>query len=179
MLVSMQQMQVAKLASTHNVLEFDCGNAELNQFLHKYAYSNQQSGFSVSYVLAHDNQVLGYYSLAAGSIEPDQANQRTAKGAAKHPIPVMVLARLAIDSRWQNQKLGQYLLRDALLRIDRLADEFGIRAVLVHAKNQHIKAWYESFGFAPSPFDDLTLLLILKDLRKFLTRQVTVFPAIP
>ena len=110
--------------------------------------------------------VVGYYSLAVGAVDHAQAPARVKKGLARHPIPVMVLARLAVDVRYQGQKIGQGLLKDALLRTVQLAEQAGIRAILVHAKDSQARSFYERFDFEPSPLDPLQLLLLVKDARK-------------
>jgi predicted N-acetyltransferase YhbS len=110
--------------------------------------------------------VVGYYSLAVGAVDHAQAPARVKKGLARHPIPVMVLARLAVDVRYQGQKIGQGLLKDALLRTVQLAEQAGIRAILVHAKDSQAHRFYERFDFESSPLDPLQLLLLVKDARK-------------
>ena len=110
--------------------------------------------------------IVGYYSLAVGAVDHTQAPARVKKGLARHPIPVMVLARLAVDVRYQGQKIGQGLLKDALLRTVQLAEQAGIRAILVHAKDSQARRFYERFDFESSPLDPLQLLLLVKDARK-------------
>jgi GNAT superfamily N-acetyltransferase len=110
--------------------------------------------------------VVGYYALAAGSVEPEQAPERIKKGLARHPVPVILLARLAVDRHEQGKGLGAALLKDALIRAAAAADEIGVRAVLVHAKDEDARAFYERFDFEPSPTDPLHLYLLMKDLKK-------------
>lgn len=112
--------------------------------------------------------VVGYYSLAVGSVDPQAAPSRVMKGLARHPVPVMILARLAVDKEHQRKGLGQALLRDALLRTAQAADIAGIRCVLVHAKDDAARQWYESWEFEPSPTDPYHLFLMLKDLKSLL-----------
>lgn len=95
--------RIEKLQSRHAVDAFDCGNQDLNRFLQQYALPNQGSGASTTYVGLADHTVIGFYSLAVGSVEYDQASERVSKGLAHHPIPVMLLARLAVDQHWHNQ----------------------------------------------------------------------------
>ncbi len=162
------QSFIEKLTATHSFAEFDCGRAELNQFVQKYAYQNQQSNSSQTYVGIYENVVIGYYSLAVGSILHTQAPNRVIKGQPKHPIPVMILARLAVDIQWQHRGVGKGLLKDALKRTAQAADIAGIRALLVHAKDLDVKLWYERFDFEPSPIDPFALFMLLKDLKKAL-----------
>ena len=113
-----------------------------------------------------EQEVIGYYSLTVGSVIHSQAPDRVTKGQPKHPIPVMILARLAVDRRWQNRGVGRGLLKDALKRTAQAADLAGIRALLVHAKDADVRRWYERFNFEPSEIDPLSLFLLLKDLKK-------------
>ena len=111
---------------------------------------------------------MGYYSLTVGSIEPVDTPARVMKGMARHPVPVMILARLAVDRDHQGKGLGKALLKDALLRTAQAADIAGIRCLLVHAKDEAARQWYASWEFDPSPTDPYHLLLMLKDLKALL-----------
>ncbi len=113
--------------------------------------------------------VVGFYSLAVGSVDPEAAPSRVMKGLARHPVPVMILARLAVDKEHQRKGLGQALLKDALLRTAQAADIAGIRCLLVHAKDDAARQWHESWEFEPSPTDPYHLFLMLKDLRGMLS----------
>ncbi len=113
-----------------------------------------------------ENKVVGYYSLAVGSIEHEVATTRTKKGLARHPIPVMILARLAVDLRHQGERIGSGLLKDAILRTLQAADLAGIRAIFVHAKDNDAQRFYKQFDFEESPIDSLRLMLLIKDARK-------------
>lgn len=117
------------------------------------------------YVVPIEERVVGYYALSAASVEQDDAPTRVRKGLARHPIPVILLARLAVDQSEQGRGLGAALLKDALQRAGSAAGEIGARAVLVHAKDEEAKAFYEHFDFEPSPSDPLHLFLLMKDLR--------------
>lgn len=155
---------IEKLRREHSLDSFDCGKDELNRFLKRQAWNNQQSHSAQTYVLAKELSVLGYYSLAAGSVRHEDATERVKKGLARHPIPVILLARLAVDVSLQGKGVGPALLKDALLRAASAADTIGARALLVHAKDDNAKAFYENFDFAPSPSDPYHLLLIMKVL---------------
>jgi len=159
---------VRKLAATDQVDAFDCGQAALDQFLQRYAIVNQYANSAQTYVCCQGDVVVGYYSLAVGSVDPQAAPSRVMKGLARHPVPVMILARLAVDKEHQRKGLGQALLRDALLRTAQAADIAGIRCVLVHAKDDAARQWYESWEFEPSPTDPYHLFLMLKDLKSLL-----------
>lgn len=159
---------VRKLAATDQVDAFDCGQAALNQFLQRYALVNQKANSAQTYVCCQGDVVVGFYSLAVGSVDPEAAPSRVMKGLARHPVPVMILARLAVDKEHQRKGLGQALLKDALLRTAQAADIAGIRCLLVHAKDDAARRWYESWEFEPSPTDPYHLFLMLKDLKSLL-----------
>lgn len=155
---------IDKLRREHSLDSFDCGKDELNRFLKRQAWNNQQSHSAQTYVLARNLSVLGYYSLAAGSVRHEDVTERVKKGLARHPIPVILLARLAVDVSLQGKGVGPALLKDALLRAASAADTISARALLVHAKDDDAKRFYEHFDFEPSPSDPYHLLLITKDL---------------
>jgi GNAT superfamily N-acetyltransferase len=159
---------VRKLAATDQVDAFDCGQAALNQFLQRYAFVNQKANSAQTYVCCQGDVVIGFYSLAVGSVDPKAAPPRVMKGLARHPVPVMILARLAVDKDRQRKGLGQALLKDALLRTAQAANIAGIRCLLVHAKDDTARQWYESWEFEPSSTDPYHLFLMLKDLRGML-----------
>lgn len=155
---------IEKLRREHSLDRFDCGKEGLNRFLKRQAWNTQQSHSAQTYVLAKDFVVRGYYSLAAGSVRHEDATERVKKGRARHPIPVILLARLAVDVSLQGQGVGPALLKDALLRAASAADTIGARALLVHSKDEQAKGFYEHFDFEPSPSDPYHLLLSMKDL---------------
>jgi GNAT superfamily N-acetyltransferase len=159
----------AALTRKHECSDFDCGSEPLNEYLKRFAWVNQQAGASRTYVASRGNRVVGYYTLAYGSVEHERAPPRVRKGLARYPIPVIVLGRLAVDRPYQRQGLGRGLLKDALLRALQAAGIAGLRAVLVHAKDEDAKKFYSKFGFEPSPVDEFHLMLLLKDLRKVVT----------
>ena len=160
---------VQKLDASHDVDAFDCGKEPLDRFLQRHALINQKAGSAQTYVVCRGEQrVVGYYSLAVGAVEHADAPGRVGKGLARHPIPVMLLARLAIDRSEHRKGLDKALLKDALLRTAQAAEIAGIRALLVHAKDDEARAWYEQFDFEPSPTDPYHLFLLMKDLRALL-----------
>ncbi len=160
---------VRKLAVADHVDALDCGQAALNQFLRRYALVSQKANSAQTYVCCQGEVVVGFYSLAVGSVEPEAAPSRVMKGLARHPVPVMILARLAVDKAHQRKGLGQALLKDALLRTAQAADIAGIRCLLVHAKDDAARRWYESWEFEPSPTDPYHLFLMIKDLKGMLS----------
>jgi GNAT superfamily N-acetyltransferase len=162
-------LRFEKLNRNHVIEGFDCGREPLNRFLIRFALQNQQAGASQTYVLLADDAIAGYYTLAVGQVEHDDAPPRLTKGLARHPVPIMLLARLAIASSWQGKGLGAGLLKDAMLRTMQAAEIAGIRAFAVHAKDEQARAFYEHFDFVPSPTDPYHLFRLLKDIRGLLS----------
>jgi len=158
-------LRIEKLQRSHAVDEFDCGREALNRFLARYAFQNQQAGASQTYIAVADDAVVGYYTLVVGQVEYVAAPERLIKGLARHPVPIMLLARLAIATSWQGKGLGAGLLKDAMQRSLQAADIAGIRAFAVHAKDDEARAFYEHFGFTPLPSDPYHLFRLLKDIR--------------
>jgi GNAT superfamily N-acetyltransferase len=158
--------QIEKLRRDHLVDAFDCGQEVLNSWLRKHALQNQGAGAAQTYVGLVGEVVIGYYSLAVGQIEYSDAPERLRKGLARHPVPVMLLARLAVDNNWQKKGVDRALLRNAMLRTLQAAEIAGIRALAVHAKDEPARRYYEQFDFAASPADPLHLLVLLKDIRR-------------
>lgn len=156
------------LASSDPVAGFDCGAEELNRYLQKHAFQAQAGDGARTYVSLLGSDIAGYYTLAYGSVEFEAAQGRVTKGLARHPVPVMLLARLAVDVRFGGHGLGTELLRDALLRTLSAADIAGLRAVVVDAKNDGARRFYEKFHFEPFADNPLRLSLILKDVRALL-----------
>jgi GNAT superfamily N-acetyltransferase len=161
---------IEKLRREHELDGFDCGKEDLNRFLKRYAWDNQRAHGAQTYVLAKGLRVLGYYSLAAASVAHDEATERVKKGLARHPIPMIVLARLAVDVSMQGKGVGSALLKDTLMRTAQAADTIGARALLVHANDDEAKAFYQHFTFEPSRSDPYHLLLSMKDLLRIVAR---------
>ncbi len=159
---------IRKLTADDNLANFDCGQPALNQFLQRFALNNQKANSAQTYVCCLADQVVGFYSLAVGSVEASIAPDRLIKGLPKHPVPVMILARLAVDVKHQGLGLGSALLKNALLRTAQAADIAGIRALLVHAKDDNIRNWYLNWEFEASVTDPLHLFLLIKDLKTLL-----------
>lgn len=156
---------IRKLAASDDVDGFDCGQAALNQFLQRHALNSQRASSAQTYVCCAQGRVLGFYSLTVGSVGHEEASARLTKGLARHPVPVMLLARLAVDRQVQGRGIGAALLKDALLRTAQAAEIAGIRALLVHAKDDAAQSWYQGFDFKPSPTDPYHLFLLVKDLK--------------
>lgn len=156
---------VHKLSAADSVEFFDCAEPALNRFLQRYALVNQKADSAQTYACCKNGEVVGFYSLTVGSVAREKAPHRVVKGLARHPVPVMILARLAVDKAHQGKGIGRALLKDALLRTLQVSDIVGIRALIVHAKNDTARQWYTEWEFEPSPTDPLHLFLMLKDLK--------------
>jgi GNAT superfamily N-acetyltransferase len=155
----------APLAPEHSLDPFDSGVAPLDDWLKRRARSNQAEGASRTFVLCAGSRVVGYYSLAAGSVTHATATGKVRRNMPE-PVPVILLGRLAIDRDWQGKGLGTDLLRDAVMRATSAAGTIGVRAILVHAVSEAAKAFYERNGFRPSPVDPMTLMITMEDARK-------------
>ena len=155
------------LSEAHDCDGFDCGHPLLNDWLRRYALQNQRANAARTFVVCREQEhrVVGYYSLAVGAVEHAVAPARVRKGLARHPIPVMVVARLAVDIHHQGKKIGRGLLKDAVLRTLQASKIAGIRAIFVHAKNDRARGFYERFGFEASPIHPHQLMLLVKDCR--------------
>jgi GNAT superfamily N-acetyltransferase len=159
-------LRIEKLHRGHDLDTFDCGREALNRFLMRYALQNQQAGASQTYIALSDEKVAGYYTLVVGQVEDNDAPERLTKGLAHYPVPIMLLARLAIATAWQGKGLGSGLLKDAMLRTLQAADIAGIRVFAVHAKDAVARSFYERFDFVASPSDPYHLFRLLKDVRR-------------
>ena len=159
---------VEALSADHDVSTFDCGKPELTEWLRRFALTSQQSESARVYVVHRGGRVAGYYALASSAVARADAPVRAGRGLANYAIPVILLARLAVDQGEQGRGLGSALLKDVFLRVARAADEIGVRALLVHAQDDEARAFYEHFDFEPSPTDPLHLFLLLKDVRQAL-----------
>jgi GNAT superfamily N-acetyltransferase len=159
-------LHIEKLRRHHAVETFTCGDAALDRFLQRFALLNQQANASQTYVALDHQQIVGFYTLVVGEVAYEAAAGRLAKGLTRHPVPVVILARLATSRERQGQGIGAGLLKDAVLRTLQAASIAGIRALLVHAKDEKVAAFYAKFDFAPSPTDPLHLFALIKDLEK-------------
>lgn len=156
------------LHSSHECIGFECGVAPLDLYLTRHALSDQASGASRTFVALVNRTVVGYYSLAASSIEHEVVPDRVARGLARHPIPILILARLAVHREWQGRGIAKGLFVDCLRRSCTVADHAGVRALVVDAKDAEVANFYSYFGMNPLPEDPLRLILLMKDVRSFL-----------
>lgn len=158
----------APLSKAHLLGDFDCGKPLLNTWLTQHALQAQGSGSAKTYVVSRDFRVLGYFSLTVGQVNTHEAPERVRRGMGRYPIPVVILARLAVDLGWQGRGLGVGMLQDAIRRTFNIADQAGIRALLTHPLDEDAESFYRRFGFVSSPVSRRQLLLLLKDAKKYL-----------
>lgn len=158
-------LRIEKLQRIHEVDAFTCGQPELDRFLIRHALQAQQMNSSQTYVGLSGQTVTGYYTMVAGEVRHADAPERVIEGMPRYPIPLLVLARLAVHSDWQGRGIGAGLLLDALGRTLQVADIVGMRALAVHAKDDTATAFYRHFGFMPSPTDSRHLFMPIKDIR--------------
>lgn len=157
------------ISKEHDTTPFDCGVEQLNNYLRQHALPNHLNRSSRTYVATRaDNRVVGFYTLANGSVSRDEAPARVAQGLGRYPVPVTLLARLAVDHSERSRGLGKGLLKDALLRSYQASEIVGSRAIVTHAKDEAAKGFYERFRFVPSPLNEFHLYLLMKDIRSAL-----------
>jgi GNAT superfamily N-acetyltransferase len=151
------------LNSEHLITDFSCGMTSLDDWLKKRALANQISGATRTFVICIDNRVVGFYALASGSISIKSALGKF-KRNMPNPIPVVILARLAMDTSMEGQGLGRALFRDAALRVVQASETIGIRGIIVHAISEDAKRFYLALGFQESPLEPMLLMITIKDL---------------
>lgn len=154
------------LEASHRLEEFDCGKPALTEWLLRHARQAQGSGSARTFVSCDGERVAGYYSLTVGQIDTLEAPERVRRGMGQYPIPLIILARLAIDLDYQKRGLGFSLLQDAIKRAIPVAENAGIRALLTHPLDAEAEAFYRRFGFEPTPENERQLILLLKDARR-------------
>lgn len=158
-----------KLNASHDVARFECGEPSLDAWLRRRALQNEESGASRTYILRTGQEIAGYYALATGAIAHAEAAGRI-KRNMPDPVPVMIIGRLAIGSKFQGCGIGAALLRDAVLRIVQAAEIAGIRAVLVHAISERAQRFYQKYGFIASPADPMTLMITVAEAARILAQ---------
>jgi predicted N-acetyltransferase YhbS len=155
------------LGVQHRLEEFDCGKPALNDWLLRHARQAQGSGSAKTFVVADDDRVAGYFSLTVGQIDTLDAPERIRKGMGQYPLPVVILARLAVSVQDQGRGIGFGLLQDAIRRTMLIAEQAGIRAMLTHPIDEQAARFYTRFGFIASPLREQQLLLLLKEARRW------------
>ncbi len=156
------------LGSHHDLEGFDCGKPALNDWLIRHARHAQGAGSSKTFVATVDDRLAGYFSLTVGQIDTIDAPDRIRKGMGQYPLPVVILARLAVSKHEQGRGVGFGLLQDAIRRTVLIGDQAGVRAMLTHPIDEEAAMFYTRFGFVQSPLREQQLLLLLKDARRLL-----------
>ena len=154
------------LDAQHHMDSFDCGKHALNDWLQRFARQAQGSGSARTFVVCHADRVVGYFSLTVGQIDALEAPERIRRGMGQYPIPVIILARLAVDKAYHGRGLGTGMLQDAIRRTLKIAEDAGIRALLTHPIDESAEIFYRRFGFEPTPLRQRQLILLLKDARR-------------
>jgi predicted N-acetyltransferase YhbS len=155
------------LGADHQLEGFDCGKPALDDWLLRHARQAQSSGSAKTFVVADGARVAGYFSLTVGQVDTLDAPERIRKGKGQYPVPVVILARLAVSRQDQGHGIGLGLLRDAIRRTMLIAEQAGIRAMLTHPIDEEAAKFYARFGFIASPLSAQQLLLLLKDVRRW------------
>jgi GNAT superfamily N-acetyltransferase len=157
----------APLAAQHRLEGFDCGKRALNDWLVRHARQAQGSGSAKTFVVAEDDdRVAGYFSLTVGQVDTLDAPERIRRGMGRYPVPVVILARLAVSREYQGRGIGVGMLQDAVRRTLAIAEQAGVRAMLVHPIDEDAARFYTRFGFIASPLREQQLLMVLKDAKK-------------
>ena len=156
------------LHADHRIDSFDCGKPALDTWLTRHARQAQGSGSAKTFIVCDGEHVAGYFSLTVGQVDTAEAPARVSKGMGRYPIPVVILARLAVSKSYQGQGIGAAMLRDAIRRTLSVSEQAGIRALLTHPIDDDASRFYRRFGFVPSPLREQQCLLLLKDARRLL-----------
>jgi GNAT superfamily N-acetyltransferase len=156
------------LDGQHRLEGFDCGKPALNDWLVRHARQAQGSGSAKTFVVSDDDRVAGYFSLTVGQVDVLEVPERVRKGMGQYPVPVVILARLAVSAQDQGRGIGFGLLQDAIRRTMLIAEQAGIRAMLTHPIDHEAAKFYTRFGFVASPLRERQLLLLLKDARRWM-----------
>ena len=154
------------LGARHQLEHFDCGKPALNDWLLRHARQAQSSGSAKTFVVADEDRVVGYFSLTVGQVDTMDAPERIRKGMGQYPVPVVILARLAVSTQDQGQGIGFGMLQDAIRRTLLIAEQAGIRAMLTNPIDENASRFYTRFGFIVSPLREKQLLLLLKDAKR-------------
>jgi len=167
--LELASLSVDEIAAHHRCDEFSCGNHLLDRWLVKYALQANNTQSAKVYVLVNKSrQVLGYYALSMGSVDYQKATSRAQKGLGRHPIPIVLISRLAVDATVQRRGVGALLLREAVLKSLLAAEKVGAVAIVVHPIDDVARIFYRRFGFEQSPIDPDLMMVRIKDLKKVL-----------
>lgn len=161
----MSGLRVEALTRSHRVGGFRSGADELDLWLERFALVADAAGTARTYLLVDESEILGYYALAMAQVDREELPDRHRRGTSRHPVPMVLLARLAVHEDAQGRGFGALLLADAAIRAVRASAEVAARGLLVHARDEVAVLFYEHFGFVRSPSDPMHLVALMKDLR--------------
>ena len=160
---------IEKLAIHHQVRDFKCGRNSLDLFIRKYALANQRADSSQTYIVHHDNAVMGYYSLVFSSVQQENAPAYILTTMpANYPVPVMLFARFAVDKKMQGRGIGTALLKDAFLRTAGASQIGGLAAILVDAIDDKMVSFHKNYGLEECPGGERKLMIAMKNVRTHL-----------
>ncbi len=165
----MSSLRLALLTPEHDVSSFDCDNDQLTSWLIRHALTNQRADLARTYLALEDDQVVGYVSLTTGSVRRDEAPKRYARGIPAHPIPTILIARLAIDHRHQGRQLRSRLLAETLRLAVTASDAAAARLIVVDAIDERAAAFYRKWGFIDVPENQLRVYRKVSDIRRSLS----------
>jgi GNAT superfamily N-acetyltransferase len=167
------ELRLVLLAADHDLSGFECGDLRLDAWLRDHALTSQRADIARTYVVLDYNPVVAYVSLTTGSIRPENAPKRYARGMPRHPLPTILIARLAVDRRRQGNRLGSRLLAEALRRAVQASDVAAARVVVVDAIDERAAAFYRRWGFIDVPENPLRLFRKISDIRTSLETDIS------
>lgn len=156
------------LTKEHNFVDFDCGKEPLNIFITRHALANQANNSARTFVVLDETSVVGFYSLAVSAVLFDEAPSRMTKGLARHPIPVILMARFAVALSYQRQGIGKAMFKDAIKRALAVSKDAAARAFVVHAKDDDASTLYRHLGMETYPNNRYYFFFLMKDIEKTL-----------
>lgn len=152
------------ISEVDDAATFDSGEPTLDDYLRKRALANHVGGASRCFVSCREGRIVGYYALSTGAVSHADCTGKFRRNMPD-PIPVILLSRLAIDRKHQGCGLRENLLRDAITRSVQVAQDIGVRAIVMHALHDQARSFYTRYQFEPSPTDPLHLMLLIKDAK--------------
>lgn len=156
------------LGKDHKRQSFDCGNESLNVFIKQFALQNEKNNSSKTYVIIckYTKEIVGYYTLSYGSISHEDATEQVRRRMPNYPIPVMILARLAVSKRYQRMGVGRSLLKHSVFQTFEASKIAGLKAFIVHAKDEQSKKFYLNHGFQESAIDSYHLMISIQEIKQ-------------
>ena len=159
---------IEPLGSHHERAAFSCGEHALDGYIRRQASQDARRRVAQVFVAVagRPGDIAGYYTLSATSFEKNELPVELARRLPHYPVPAAVIGRLAVDHRSQGRGLGEILLLDAIRRVVRASNAIGVYAIVVDAKNDRARAFYERYGFRPFPSTPRRLFLPLHTFEK-------------